>query len=93
MVVLIFCVFCHISVVVLILCVCVFVILIFCVVVLILCVRVYMSICACSLDTLNSACDLETLSHDRCPDNVYERKEHSPPEHPCYPHKKERYEL
>ena len=46
-----------------------------------------------SADTVKGACDLETLSHDRCPDNVYERKEYSPPEDPCFPHKKERYEL
>ena len=46
-----------------------------------------------SAENQKSACDLETVSHDRCPDNVYERKEHSPPENPCYPHKKERYEL
>jgi hypothetical protein len=44
-------------------------------------------------ENVHSACDQETVSHDSCPDNVYTREEHSPPEVPCFPHEKERYEL
>ena len=50
-------------------------------------------VCIVVVEMVESGCDLKTLSHDRCPDNVLERREFTPAEFPCYPHKKDRYEL